>query len=210
MAKAMTEVGDLRQQKFSVKASLQCLSDQDERAREEASRLSSKLDVVWAEQVEVVDRAAAAEEELVAFRFEIEALSGRGVDPETSEESSRIGFEVTRGEVSALQEQVTVLSSRESELLAGSETARVETELEESWVERLQVVSPQGGDALSLGSISANTRALVIAEYLRSDIHRRCEEFEHSHHSQSGYVKALSEVSLLFPDINLLSLYDMP
>ncbi|KAL5986309.1 hypothetical protein ACLOJK_014642 [Asimina triloba] len=66
--------------------------------------------------------------------------------------------------------------------------ARLRAELEMSLAnfERLQVASSQRGDVLSLGSISVNTRSSVIAEYLRSDVHRRCEEFKHSHHSQSG------------------------
>ncbi|KAL5975621.1 hypothetical protein ACLOJK_019946 [Asimina triloba] len=67
--------------------------------------------------------------------------------------------------------------------------------LKASRAEHLQVASPKGGDALSLGSISANTRALIMEEYLRSDVHRRHEEFKHSHHSQSGCVKALSDGS---------------
>ncbi|KAL5982772.1 hypothetical protein ACLOJK_016848 [Asimina triloba] len=139
---------------------------------------------------------------------EVDALHVRGVDLGIDQESFCAGLEVARGEVLALQEQVAVLSSKESELLAKSETmwakvARLRTKLEMSWAERLQV----GGDDLSLGSIFASTCSLVIAEYLRSDVHRRREEFELCHHSQNGYVKALLNVALLFPGIDLSLLY---
>ncbi|KAL5989124.1 hypothetical protein ACLOJK_027226 [Asimina triloba] len=90
-------------------ASLLHLSNQAENVREEASRLSS----------------------------EIEAICSRGVNPDTNEESSHAGHEAIREEVSVLPEQVTVLSSRKSELLDESEivranVARLQTELETS------------------------------------------------------------------------------
>ncbi|KAL6009298.1 hypothetical protein ACLOJK_022526 [Asimina triloba] len=126
-------------------------------AQEEASRLSSELDVVRAGRDEVVGRVVTAKEEvlqslteLVTFRYEIKVLHARGADPNIDKESSSTGFEATRGEVSALQERVTILSLRESELFAESETVRAEVtplrmELEASRVECLQVPSPQGG-----------------------------------------------------------------
>ncbi|KAL6004518.1 hypothetical protein ACLOJK_005071 [Asimina triloba] len=148
-----------------------------------------------------VGRATTAEEkllrsstEVVAFRSKIKALRACNTNLNASKESSRTG------EVSTLPERVDVPSSRELELLAESETmrakvARLQTELETLQVKHLQSMSTQGGDTLSSGSIFASTRALVITEYLESDVHRRREEFGCSHHSQSGHVKALSIIT---------------
>ncbi|KAL5977878.1 hypothetical protein ACLOJK_036901 [Asimina triloba] len=77
-------------------------------------------------------------------------------------------------EASSLHEQVALLESREVELLSECEVALSEVE-----VTRLQA-SLQEGDV----------RSLAIAEYLRTNIHRRREELERSHYSQSGYVRA--------------------
>ncbi|KAL6000011.1 hypothetical protein ACLOJK_034688, partial [Asimina triloba] len=110
---------------------------------------SSELDVVRAEWDEVIGRAAATREEvlqflaeLVTLRSEVEALRSRNTDPDTDEESSRIGLEAARGEVLALQERVVVLSSRELKLLAEfkkmqAEVAWLRTELETLCAKRL-------------------------------------------------------------------------
>ncbi|KAL5986333.1 hypothetical protein ACLOJK_014666 [Asimina triloba] len=91
---------------------------------------------------------------------------------------------------------------------AGEESSRTrETELETLQAECLQMASTHGGDALSSGSISTSTHAPVVTEYLRSNIHWQRKEFEHSNHSRSGYGKALSDVILLFPGIDLSSFY---
>ncbi|KAL5996477.1 hypothetical protein ACLOJK_026557 [Asimina triloba] len=55
-------------------------------------------------------------------------------------------------------------------------------ELEILGLERLQVASTQGRDALSSGSIFSGTHAMIIVEYLWSDVHRRREEYERSQH----------------------------
>ncbi|KAL6004026.1 hypothetical protein ACLOJK_004572 [Asimina triloba] len=104
-----------------------------ENAREEASRLSSELDVKRDECDEAVGRVVVAKEEvlrfltaLVALRSETKALRAHSNDPDTGKESSRARLEAARREVSALQEQVVVLSSRKSELPTESETIRAE------------------------------------------------------------------------------------
>ncbi|KAL5985565.1 hypothetical protein ACLOJK_027550 [Asimina triloba] len=111
-------------------------------ARGEASRISFELDVVRAEQDKAIGRAIATEEkvlqsstELVALRAEAEALYTRGTDPYAGEESSH------SEEVSILQEQIIVLSSRELELLTKSETIRAKVawlwmELKTWWAKR--------------------------------------------------------------------------
>ncbi|KAL6003713.1 hypothetical protein ACLOJK_004259 [Asimina triloba] len=115
------------------------------------------------------------------------------------EEASRFSTELIAFMPKA--EALHARGSREAKLLAESKVARAELaqlriKLEESWadLEHLQVASSQG----------------VIAEYLWSDIQRREEEFEHSHHSWSGYVKALSDVNVLFLGIDLSSLHPTP
>ncbi|KAL5978857.1 hypothetical protein ACLOJK_018752 [Asimina triloba] len=147
LVEALTEAGDLR----LAEASLRQLSNQVDHAREEASRLSSELDALRVERDEVVGRVAATREEalyfsskLVALRSEADAYRVRDADPGTDEESSRAGLEAARGEVSALQEWVVVLCSKELELLAEFETMRAEvarlwTELETLRAEHLQV-----------------------------------------------------------------------
>ncbi|KAL6002293.1 hypothetical protein ACLOJK_034223 [Asimina triloba] len=204
LAEVTTEADNLHLQKFSVKASLQRLSSQVEHAQGKTSRLSSELDVVQTEQDEAVGRIAAAEEnvlqsstKLVALRSKTEALRARGADLEACVSSNsgesdtdtiwlyRIlfggGQYASRYRYSepwsTLQERITVLSSRESELLAESKTmraevARLRTELKTLRVKRLQVASTHGGDTLFSGSISVDTRASIIAEYLQSDIHQ--------------------------------------
>ncbi|KAL5976329.1 hypothetical protein ACLOJK_020660 [Asimina triloba] len=173
---------------------------------------------------EAVSSTAAAREEalrlsagLVALTSEAEALHAHSAGPDIRGEPSRAELEVVRGEALALQKRIAILGSRESELFAESEAAqeevaRLRTELMMSrgGLERLQAASSQGGDTLSLGSISVSTHASVIVKYLRSNVYQRREEFEHSHHSQSGYVKALSDVDILFPSIDLSSLYQTP
>ncbi|KAL5975424.1 hypothetical protein ACLOJK_019746 [Asimina triloba] len=161
------------------KEAQETLTSQAEHTWEEAYKLLSELNVVRTEQDEAAGSATAAEEKT-------EALRARSVDPDSDEESSH------SGEVSALQERISVLSSRESELLAEFEIMRVEVVL--LWME----LGTLQADALSLRSISVDTHASIIVEYLRSDVHRRCEEYERSHHSQSGYVKALLDIAFLF------------
>ncbi|KAL6010890.1 hypothetical protein ACLOJK_001332 [Asimina triloba] len=109
LAKATTKGVDMHLQKFSVETSL-----------EEASKLSSKINVMRVERDETVDKVATAGEEvlrfstkLIALRFDIEALHTHSVDLDTGEESSRIGLEAVKGEVSALHDQIIVLTSRE-------------------------------------------------------------------------------------------------
>ncbi|KAL5980826.1 hypothetical protein ACLOJK_028745 [Asimina triloba] len=175
LAKVTTEAGDL------------CLQNQAEHAQEEASMLSSELHVSRAHREVAIGRASATEEkvlqswtELIALKLEAEALHACGANLDAREELSR------NGEVLVLQEQIIILSSRESELLIESEimqaeVAQLRTELEMLWAKRLQVGLTQGGDTLSLGLISG-LHASVIAEYLWSDIHWRREECKHSHY----------------------------
>ncbi|KAL6006495.1 hypothetical protein ACLOJK_037449 [Asimina triloba] len=137
---------------------------------EALAKLSSEFAAMRAERDEVISRVMTAREEvlwfsteLFALRSEVEILLVRDADPGTDKESSRAKHEAARGEVLALQERVVILSSKESELLVESEivqaeVARLRSELKTSRAKGLQAVSPLGGNALSLGSISANTQ----------------------------------------------------
>ncbi|KAL5979514.1 hypothetical protein ACLOJK_019418 [Asimina triloba] len=112
------EAGNLRLQKFNAEASLRHLSDQVAHALEEMSRLMSELGTVRAEE-----ETFWFSTELIALRFEAEALCACGTNPDISRETSHAKLEVVRGEVSVLQERVTILGSREAELLAESVAA---------------------------------------------------------------------------------------
>ncbi|KAL5997031.1 hypothetical protein ACLOJK_007957 [Asimina triloba] len=96
-----------------------------------------------------------------------------------------IDLKEARG-VPLLREQVTLLTSREAKLLFEAMWLREELEVSRAKVTRLQASLWEG-----------DVRSLAIAEYLHSNIHRRREEFERSHYSQSGYVRALSDVTAL-------------
>ncbi|KAL5980088.1 hypothetical protein ACLOJK_036555 [Asimina triloba] len=184
LAEAMTKAGDLCLQKFSAEVSLQHLSNQVVHAQEEMSRLLSKLGVMRAEREKAVNSAVAAMEEvfrfsteLVALRYEAEAFYAHDANTNISGETSHAELEAMRGEVSMLNEWVVILGSGEAKVLAESKAAWAEvvqfwTKLETSWVdlEHLQTASSQGGDTLSLGSISVNAHASVIMEYLRSNV----------------------------------------
>ncbi|KAL6013697.1 hypothetical protein ACLOJK_004195 [Asimina triloba] len=93
--------------------------------------------------------------------------------------------------------------------LMWAKVAWLRTELEVLRAERLQVGSAQGGNSLLMGSTPSTTTS-VIVEYLRSDAYQWHMEYEHSHHAQSGYAKALLDVHILFPDMDLLPLYKNP
>ncbi|KAL5977874.1 hypothetical protein ACLOJK_036897 [Asimina triloba] len=110
-------------------------------------------------------------------------------------------------ELVALRSEVEALRVFSADPGIDEESSRVRHEVVRG---ELSALEERGGDGLSLGSISANTHASVIAEYLQSDIYWRHEEFEHSHNSQSRYVKALSDITLLFSGIDLSSLYQTP
>ncbi|KAL5985269.1 hypothetical protein ACLOJK_036507 [Asimina triloba] len=79
--------------------------------------------------------------------------------------------------------------------------ARLQEELEVSQAEvmRLQALLREG-----------DVRSSAVIEYLHSDIYHRREEFEHSHYSQSRYVRALSDVAALYSGIDFSSLYRAP
>ncbi|KAL6002028.1 hypothetical protein ACLOJK_040592 [Asimina triloba] len=53
-------------------------------------------------------------------------------------------------------------------------------------------------------------RPSAVMEYLRSKVYRHWMEFEKAHHSQSGYIRALSDVAALYPELDLSSLYLSP
>ncbi|KAL6002611.1 hypothetical protein ACLOJK_022830 [Asimina triloba] len=152
------------------------------------SRMSSELDAARAELDEAIRKASTAKEKSPLD------LRPRDTDLDVSE-----GLFLS-WEVSILQEQILVLSSKELKLLVKSKIMRAE--LETLRVECLQVGLAQGGRTLSSGSISG-THTLVIVEYLRGNIHQRHMKYERLHHSQSGYVKALSDVTLFFLSIDL-------
>ncbi|KAL6010400.1 hypothetical protein ACLOJK_000831 [Asimina triloba] len=93
--------------------------------------------------------------------------------------------------------------------LIRAEVARLRTELEALRVERLQVRLAREGNSLPTRS-TPSTAVLVITEYLRSDAYQQRMEYGHSHHAQSGYAKALLDIHLLFPDMDLTPLYKKP
>ncbi|KAL5992967.1 hypothetical protein ACLOJK_013887 [Asimina triloba] len=103
LAEVTTKVKDLYLKKFSVEASLWCLSDQATHAQEEMFRLSSELGALRAKRDEAVDSVAAAREEafqfsteLVALRSEAEASRAPSADSYISRETSRVELEAAR------------------------------------------------------------------------------------------------------------------
>ncbi|KAL5986925.1 hypothetical protein ACLOJK_015260 [Asimina triloba] len=47
----------------------------------------------------------------------------------------------------------------------------------------------------------------AVVEYLQSAAYHHRMEFEQAHHSQSGYVRALSFMAALYPEVDLLPFY---
>ncbi|KAL6004119.1 hypothetical protein ACLOJK_004666 [Asimina triloba] len=72
--------------------------------------------------------------------------------------------------------------------------AQLREELEASCTEVARLQSMLRGDDI---------RSSAVAEYLQSAAYRRRVEFERAHHSQSGYVRALSDVAALYPEVDL-------
>ncbi|KAL6001098.1 hypothetical protein ACLOJK_006825 [Asimina triloba] len=91
-------------------------------------------------------------------------------------------------------EQVARPKSREVEPLSERKAT-----LSEAKVMRLQALLREG-----------NIQSSVMVEYLRSDTYRCQEEFERAYDSQGGYMRALSDVTVLFPGIDLSPLYRAP
>ncbi|KAL5976417.1 hypothetical protein ACLOJK_020748 [Asimina triloba] len=58
-----------------------------------------------------------------------------------------------------------------------------------------------------LGFAYSTHQALNISKYLCSDTHRRREGFELSHYAHDGFVRAQMEVAVLYPELDLSSLY---
>ncbi|KAL6001161.1 hypothetical protein ACLOJK_006893 [Asimina triloba] len=152
---------------------------EQERMEEDAVGLLLDFVVVRAERDEVVNSAEATRPEasglsieLIASKFETEALCAHGIDLDVEKVESHIELEVVRGEVSLLRVRVALLKSRELELLF---------ELEVAWAEV----------------------ALLRAKLEASDVYLRQEKYKCSHYSQSGYVRALSDVAVLFSSIDL-------
>ncbi|KAL6002035.1 hypothetical protein ACLOJK_037482 [Asimina triloba] len=87
-----------------------------------------------------------------------------------------------------------------------AEIARLQVELKVPPAKSLQ-----GAEGDASGQVSRPTsgehRTLIILEYLRSDAHRRREEFERSHYAHDGFMKALSVVAALYLKLYLSSLY---
>ncbi|KAL5986487.1 hypothetical protein ACLOJK_014820 [Asimina triloba] len=79
--------------------------------------------------------------------------------------------------------------------------AQLKKELEASRAKVAQLQSMLRGDV-------AHPSAMV--EYLRSDAYRRRMEFKQAHHSRSEYIKALLDVVVLYPELDLSSLYRSP
>ncbi|KAL6000172.1 hypothetical protein ACLOJK_034850 [Asimina triloba] len=161
------EAGDLCLQKFNIEASLQRLSSQAEKAREDVSRLLSEVDALRADRDEAIRKATAAEERVLQLSVELTApspgvmsLCARNPSLDTSE-----GLPLG-GEALVLQEQVASLSSKESELpaefeLMQAEVAWLRTELDVLRAECFQVGSARGGNSFLTGSTSGTTASVI-------------------------------------------------
>ncbi|KAL6003793.1 hypothetical protein ACLOJK_004339 [Asimina triloba] len=79
--------------------------------------------------------------------------------------------------------------------------ARLREELEASRGKVAQLHLTLQGDA---------THSSAVTEYLGSEAYHHRMEFEQVHHSQSGYIRALSNVVALYPELDLSSLYPSP
>ncbi|KAL5977792.1 hypothetical protein ACLOJK_036815 [Asimina triloba] len=122
-----------------------------EAAREEASKLSP---------------------ELASARSEAKALRVQNVDSDVNRVESHAELEAIRGEVSLLHGQVALLGSRDRAALR-VQGFTVKLEASQAEVTCLRVESSQEGNAQSSGSVSSDSWSLVIAEYLRIDVHWR-------------------------------------
>ncbi|KAL6006456.1 hypothetical protein ACLOJK_037410 [Asimina triloba] len=77
-------------------------------------------------------------------------------------------------------------------MIPSSIVAQLWEELEASRAEVARLQSMLRGDSV---------RSSAVAEYLRSTAYRRRMEFEQAHLSQSGYVRAISDVATLNPEV---------
>ncbi|KAL6000280.1 hypothetical protein ACLOJK_023975 [Asimina triloba] len=72
------------------------------------------------------------------------------------------------------------------------------------------VVAQLKGELVASRAEGDVTRPSTVVEYLRSDTYRRRMEFKQAHHSESGYIRTLSDVAALYPKMDLSSLYWSP
>ncbi|KAL6001251.1 hypothetical protein ACLOJK_006983 [Asimina triloba] len=93
--------------------------------------------------------------------------------------------------------QTPVLLSRELPGLRHL-NSQLPEELEVSRAEVTRLQSMLRGDVARLSA---------MVEYLRSEPYHRRMEFEQAHHSRSRYIRALSEMAALYPELDLSSLY---
>ncbi|KAL5993814.1 hypothetical protein ACLOJK_038171 [Asimina triloba] len=154
-----------------------------------------------AEQDETVDDAEAT---ILSKRDLKKALSDANTEDERDREmTSMLLVELARSKAKALRARVIDFGDDRAELHAELDATRGEVSLllaellSEFKVTQAEVSFP-------------DSQSSIMAEYVRSDIRRRSEEYEHSQYSQSGYMRTLSDVAVLFPGIDLLSLYQAP
>ncbi|KAL5997312.1 hypothetical protein ACLOJK_008242 [Asimina triloba] len=167
LAEATTEAGDPRLQKFIVEASIGRLSDQAAHAREETSRLLFELDVVKVKQDKIVDSATIVEE-ASWFSTEFAAFRSKAEAFHAHGADPNVNGKKCRSELEAVRGEVSMLQERVA--LLGSREAELLVESKVAWAEVAQLWTK-----------------------LRPSQWRR-EEFERSHHSRSGYVKALLDL----------------
>ncbi|KAL6002966.1 hypothetical protein ACLOJK_023188 [Asimina triloba] len=88
---------------------------------------------------------------------------------------------------------------------ATAEIVRLQAKLEAPRAEPAQLRSDSSEGAE--GEASGQASGPLSGEYLRSDAHRQREEFERTHYAHGGFVKALLEDAVLYPKLDLSSLY---
>ncbi|KAL6003237.1 hypothetical protein ACLOJK_023460 [Asimina triloba] len=156
-------------------------------AKFEQQKLLTELDAAKAERDEALDHAKGK----LNAEASIRRLSDQG--ERAWEEASKFSSEVDVG-------------VKEVKLLAKLKESSPQAE-----PAQLQADSSEGaeGDASSQasGPFSGESRALIISRYLRSDAHRQRVEFECTHYAHGGFVKALLEDAVLYPKLDLSSLY---
>ncbi|KAL6002935.1 hypothetical protein ACLOJK_023157 [Asimina triloba] len=188
----------------------------------QAEALRDHVKEVTVELLSLLDTMKAKQDE-ARDNIEGVVLAKQGLE-RASEETTR-----SQGETSRLLSELSIVRAERDEVINSAEAAREEASEVEAF--RARGADPDVNDEKSRDELEAvrgemsmlqERVALLglreaellteseVAQYLRSDVQWRREEFEHSHHSRSGYVKALPDVVILFLGIDLSSLYQTP
>ncbi|KAL5980432.1 hypothetical protein ACLOJK_028340 [Asimina triloba] len=100
-----------------------------------------------------------------------------------------VELKVTKAEVALLCEQVISPHTREVESLAKLKATKVEVTL------------------LCEQVVGLEAREAELLIKIEADAFRQREEFKHSYYACCGFMKALSEVAILYSELDLSSLY---